>query len=158
MGTTRGRMGDLGERIESKAGEIAGQANSLAGDLRQRTSEMSHRTRDRIGGAAHIARDRAMQLAHSAKDQGRMLEQRVERTFEEQPLVMGVAALAVGALVGFALPITRREAQLLGATRDHLLEGAERMAEDALGRMGEFAERAMTSNGVSESHQASSAE
>jgi hypothetical protein len=51
---------------------------------------------------------------------------------EERPLAVGAAALAVGLLSGLALPGTRREDELLGDTRDELLESAREAGKDAL--------------------------
>jgi hypothetical protein len=51
---------------------------------------------------------------------------------ERRPLAVGVASLAAGLLAGLALPATRREDELLGDTRDELLESARDAGKDAL--------------------------
>jgi ElaB/YqjD/DUF883 family membrane-anchored ribosome-binding protein len=51
---------------------------------------------------------------------------------EERPLAVAGASLAVGMLAGLALPATRREDELLGDTRDELLESAREAGKDAL--------------------------
>ncbi len=49
---------------------------------------------------------------------------RVLRAAGERPRAVGGACLAAGFLIGFALPATRREDELLGASRDEVLERA----------------------------------
>ena len=63
--------------------------------------------------------------------QARRVEQQAERTFLDNPLAVGAAVLAVGAVVGLSLPRSRREDQLMGETRDRLLQGAQGAAHDA---------------------------
>ena len=61
-----------------------------------------------------------------------------------RPLVAGVAALALGALVGALIPETEKEHELLGAKRDELAQ----KAKDAM-RNGVAKARDMASNAVS---------
>jgi hypothetical protein len=61
---------------------------------------------------------------------------------ESRPLAVGVASLAVGLLAGLALPATRREDELLGDTRDELVESARDAGKDALARGKEAAQDA----------------
>jgi ElaB/YqjD/DUF883 family membrane-anchored ribosome-binding protein len=62
---------------------------------------------------------------------------------EERPLVVVAASLAVGLLVGLALPATRREDELLGDARDELLESARDTGREALDRGREVAATAV---------------
>lgn len=50
----------------------------------------------------------------------------------EQPLVVGAIGLAVGAVLGALLPLTRRENELMGETRDQLLEQAKEKGQETL--------------------------
>lgn len=53
----------------------------------------------------------------------------VEEFVEENPIMVGVAGLAVGLLVGALLPITRRENQYLGRYADEVKEQGLRYAQ-----------------------------
>ena len=55
------------------------------------------------------------------------------------PLVVGAVAAAVGVAVGLALPETERENQLMGETRDNLVERAQDMAQGAVAKAKEVA-------------------
>lgn len=54
----------------------------------------------------------------------------LERTWQRNPLLIGAASAVVGALVGLAVPETERENELMGETRDNMVEGVEQMARD----------------------------
>lgn len=75
-------------------------------------------------------RDRA---AGRAKRAGRGLTDFIE----SQPLVAGLVTAAIGALVGIALPGTRREDELMGGARDNLAS----QAREAAGRAREVAQK-----------------
>jgi hypothetical protein len=50
----------------------------------------------------------------------------------DNPMALGIAALAAGAVVGAALPRTHVENEYMGETRDQLLESARTMATDSV--------------------------
>jgi uncharacterized protein Yka (UPF0111/DUF47 family) len=59
---------------------------------------------------------------------------------ETNPLGLGLAALAIGAAIGLALPPTRRESQVLGPWRDQVVEKAQTVASDVKQRVQEVVE------------------
>jgi ElaB/YqjD/DUF883 family membrane-anchored ribosome-binding protein len=75
---------------------------------------------------------RAMQKVSQTSSQLRDLMSR-------NPLVVGAVAAAVGVAVGLALPETERENQLMGETRDNLVERAQDMAQGAVAKAKEVA-------------------
>ena len=58
---------------------------------------------------------------------------------EENPLAVGAVALALGAAVGFAIPLTRKENEYMGEYRDSVVEKAQATAQDALGTVKQMA-------------------
>jgi hypothetical protein len=81
--------------------------------------------------AAHVG-DRvvagASRVGARAKEQTQRLAGRTRESFDavraEQPLILGAAAVALGALVGGLIPGTRREDELLGEARDQVVQAA----------------------------------
>jgi hypothetical protein len=69
---------------------------------------------------------------------------RAKRTFwqtmEENPLAIGAAAAAAGALIGMALPSTEKENELMGETRDRLVQDATSTAQETLHKVQTVAE------------------
>lgn len=62
---------------------------------------------------------------------------------EERPLLVGTVSLAAGLLAGLVVPGTRREDELLGSTRDRLLDQARQRSRDAIDRGKEVAQGAV---------------
>jgi hypothetical protein len=50
----------------------------------------------------------------------------------EQPLVAAAAALVAGVAVGLLIPSTRKEDELMGETRDQLIESAREVRREAM--------------------------
>ena len=58
---------------------------------------------------------------------------------EENPLAVGAVALALGAAIGFAIPLTKKENEYMGEYRDNVLEKAQATAQDAIGTVKQMA-------------------
>lgn len=56
----------------------------------------------------------------------------LNRWVRENPLAVGAAAVAVGAIIGAAIPETERERELVGETRDRLIGKAQQMASQTV--------------------------
>jgi len=121
---TGGRAGGVRERAGSywhAAKRGSGRLSRLAGSARERAASMSERAR-RSGGQGGEYGERARET--------------FSQTLERQPLVLAAIGLAAGALLGAALPATRREDELLGATSDRLKERAWAAGREGYDRAG----------------------
>jgi ElaB/YqjD/DUF883 family membrane-anchored ribosome-binding protein len=107
-------------QIRSKASQLADDAGDLAGRAQ---SSLAHLTEE----AGRSARDLAARAAARSKD----IEQSVEDKLRENPLVVGAAALALGAVVGAVLPRTRIENEWLGEKRDEVVKKGQELAHRA---------------------------
>jgi ElaB/YqjD/DUF883 family membrane-anchored ribosome-binding protein len=92
-------------------------------DARHRASEMSSQARQRAAEMSHQARERARRVANQARS-------RWDSMIHQNPIAVGIAALAAGALVGATLPRTEMENEYMGETRDNLIDSAKSMAEE----------------------------
>jgi ElaB/YqjD/DUF883 family membrane-anchored ribosome-binding protein len=98
---------------------------------------MSHQRRLQISERSPQIARRAAYVGHEAAELGRQAYEGIERAgaravevSERNPLALGLFALAAGAAAAMLLPPTRRENELLGQTRDRLLESAQRSAAE----------------------------
>ena len=113
------------ERARSAASSAGETARSVAGSVGHTMSSAGHAARSAGEGAAEFMQS-AMDTAQSATRSARQMGKRTTRTIsdmvEQQPLLLGAAGIALGALVGAMLPRTRTEDEYLGETSDQLRE------------------------------------
>lgn len=95
---------DYGD-VRSGVRSAASGLSETAADLRQRTVQTTRRARNQF-----------------------------QRLLHENPLMVGAAAVVVGAAVGMALPETERENEWLGETRDNVVDKAQDVARNAATR------------------------
>ena len=102
-------------------------------EARSRVSNVAHRVSDRVTGAAHDVadrtRDRFSSTMHSVQDRTRGAGSDLMNLVQQQPVALGALALAAGALLGAALPITQYENRMVGPTRDRTLARAKEMGQ-----------------------------
>jgi hypothetical protein len=89
-----------------------------------------------VSEAAGTARERASELSWQARERARYRARQARvgfwQTMEERPLAIGAAALALGVVAGLMIPSTRKEDELMGETRDRLMERAKEVGGEAL--------------------------
>ena len=113
------RLEEVGERIEGAAEDVRARAEHW----RDEATEQFDEFRDE-------ASMRARRLQQRARMESQHVQRNAERLMHENPLAMGAAALALGVLVGWALPSTEVENRLVGEYRDDLVEQARHEAEN----------------------------
>lgn len=122
-----GFVDDAGNRVrdfQDEAGNAVAQVRHWA-DHNWR--EVRHSVGHGLAGVQSAARDTASNLTSGARDLGGSVQQqsdqlsrRIVSLFDQQPLVAGALAFAVGAAAGAALPHTAQEDDLLGEQADKL--------------------------------------
>lgn len=83
------------------------------------------------------------QVAHGIADKARAGGQRVEQTFDQNPMVLGAVAAAVGLAIGMTLPATEKESRLMGSKRDELMDKARETISETKDKVRHAAERAV---------------
>lgn len=101
------------------------------------------RARERASETAHEVAERTQHAAHAVAEQTRTQVRRVEDRFDEQPLVVGAATLALGLAAGLALPPSDREVRLMGDARDRLVDRVKDVAEETADKVQHVAARVM---------------
>jgi ElaB/YqjD/DUF883 family membrane-anchored ribosome-binding protein len=71
------------------------------------------------------AKDIANRAYSKAGEYSNVAYDTYDHHINENPLAVGAAAFALGAVVGLAIPSTRYEGELMGETRDELLKKAQ---------------------------------
>jgi hypothetical protein len=82
-------------------------------------------------------------MARTARQTTRLAQNQMQRMVRENPLAVGAAAAVIGAAIGLALPETERENELMGETRDNVVDTMQNRARDAAGRVQDAANNAV---------------
>lgn len=135
------RASETGRSIMDKASDLKNRVTGSTSSMAGRTQDMSHNARDRLHETTDQARARMNDLSHRSQEQYYRAKDSFGRMLEEQPLVLGVLGVAIGTLLGAALPSTRREDEMMGRTRDDLLEKAKDTAREQAEHLKESANR-----------------
>jgi hypothetical protein len=121
---TRGRMGETVEAIGYKT------------DVKSRVKDNVAEKKDAVVSRVTGAIPDADQVKSSARKVG---------ISKQNPLGLGIAAAAVGFLVGTLLPSTSVEDEKIGEMSDHVSEKAREAGQEALDRGSEVAREAVDS-------------
>ena len=123
-------MGEVG------AEGMVDRAREIGGNVTDAVSDSWNQARSRVNDTASRVADTASRLADSAQDARATLQQQAERATQgfntllrDNPLALGAIGIAVGALLGAALPTTEPENRLMGDTSDRLAEKARQAVQ-----------------------------
>jgi ElaB/YqjD/DUF883 family membrane-anchored ribosome-binding protein len=116
--------------------------SQLASQAREKGSQIAHQAREKTGQLAAQAREQASHLGEAASQQAQHVRQAFGQYMHDNPLAVGAMAIAVGMAVGFTLPRTRKEDELMGEKRDELLEKAKESGRDTLEKVEQVASQA----------------
>jgi len=105
--------------------EFANRASSWAG---QTGSELSRKAQDAARRAQHTTA---------------VAQRKVQRAWQQNPLMMGAASAALGLMVGLAIPETEIENEYMGETRDNAIEGVQQSVRDTVQRVQDAASSAV---------------
>jgi ElaB/YqjD/DUF883 family membrane-anchored ribosome-binding protein len=138
-GSTRSTLKSATRTVGGAASTAVGGVSTAASTAYSGVSTAASTAYQGLASAADSAYDgigtvgtQARQIAGTAQDQ-------YEYYLEENPLAVGAVALAVGAAVGFMIPATQTEGELMGEYRDSLVEKAGDVARGALDKVQQVA-------------------
>ena len=150
----QGQYGASGalHRAQETAGDVVDRAQETVGNIADRTQQtvgnVVSQAQETAGNIASQAQETVGYIADQAQHQAQRVEDRFQRILYENPLAVGAAALAVGTAIGFSLPQTQRENELMGETRDNLIDRAQEVAQDTIEKVqqvaGEVVDQAQT--------------
>jgi ElaB/YqjD/DUF883 family membrane-anchored ribosome-binding protein len=133
------KLGAATDAVKSAAGSAA----DLAANAKEKVSGFVSQAGDKLGDLTDQVKEQASGLTDKVKEQASELGDRVQegtrkarlgfwQLLEERPLVVGAATLAIGLLAGLSIPSTDVEDELMGETRDQLLDTAKETGREML--------------------------
>src|SRR5262249_31027309 len=117
------RAGETGARLKDNAGAAAAAMNEAASTAYETAARSSRQGAEALGRAADT-------VSEAATAGGR----NIMEFFKDQPLVLAGIGLALGALLGAALPTTETEDRLMGDASDATKRDAKDFAEQQMDR------------------------
>jgi ElaB/YqjD/DUF883 family membrane-anchored ribosome-binding protein len=132
----------LPQRLRSKAIHRKDQLQDVAGgakehileaatDLREAAHKAKDHTLDRLGEVKHSAEEHFDSAKTTLHDRAESARESYDGILEDNPLILGAVAIAVGLAVGLLAPPTQKEDAMMGPTRDHLLDQARSIVDNA---------------------------
>jgi len=121
-GAERRQGGSWQSGIKEKVGGVVSEAKDTISETASGVAGRAGELKDRAG-------ERIDDLSGEARRQSRRIKTNLEHAAEANPLFVGLGAAIVGLALGMLLPGTERENELMGSTRDELVDRAETTAE-----------------------------
>ncbi|WP_454868249.1 DUF3618 domain-containing protein [Pseudomonas farris] len=115
LDSARQRLHNTTDSLKDSYQAVKGKAAHLSDSLHAKTDQLSH--------TVHDTSDRLARRTHEMSDQ-------FSHLLKEQPLLMAAMGLAVGALLGAALPTTATERRYLGRTSASLTGKVKQQARE----------------------------
>jgi hypothetical protein len=140
---------------------VAGAAHSAketvagaASTARETVGEAAHVAREKVAGAVGTARETAREAVGRVEERAARLRERAHvqvrdakigfwQTLDQEPLMVGAAAVAVGLVAGLLIPSTRREDEMLGERRDEVVGRAQEKGREVLEKGKQVAQTAV---------------
>lgn len=139
---TSGLGTDVGEKAREIADSVADSARAAKERVTSAVSSAAASVRDTASTVADTTREQVSHLSAEAQYRARTAGDMLSNTLQENPLALGVAALAAGALVGLVLPSTRVESDYMGEARDQFVDKAKAVARETAEKVQRVTEEA----------------
>lgn len=159
---SRGRIQQAGQNVRERAGEVVGSATSKVQDAADKVQDVAGAAADKVQDVASVTSSKvqsaamdvadtassavesvrygAHQVAQEAQYRAERVGSRFGEIMEDNPLLIGAAAAALGAVIGFAFPSSEKENQIFGEKRDQLMERAQEVVGEKVQQVQQVAQ------------------
>jgi len=131
----------MGERMQSTKDSLGSSMQST----KDKVGNTMQSAKDSLTSGVQSARERASQLGDTASQQLDRAKESWDSIVRDNPLVIGAVGLAIGAVVAALAPRTRAEDELMGETRDDLMDKAKQAGTTKLDQVKDQAKQAASS-------------
>jgi ElaB/YqjD/DUF883 family membrane-anchored ribosome-binding protein len=155
----RFRGQQMGSNVRERAGEVVGGATGKVQDVAStaaskvqdaastagsKVQSAAADVADTAGSAVESVRYGAHQVAQEAQYRAERVGSRFGEIMEDNPLLIGAAAVAVGAVIGFAFPSSEKENEIFGEKRDQLMDRAQEVVGEKVQQAQQVASEAVS--------------
>jgi hypothetical protein len=135
MDETKGRVSETTGRMKEKIGEMkhtVSEKMHSASDRMHHTREQSGERMHSMGERARHARERLSEKGHRTGERVHEMRSNVTGFAHEQPLLLSLIGLGVGALFAAMIPPTRKEDEWLGEASDRMKHQAKEAGREQM--------------------------
>ena len=140
MSQAQERAGEMASTVQdgisTAAGQVAEGAGTVADSVVQGAGSVGSGV---ASGAASVAGGVQGTVA-GATNQAKQMPGRLRHMVEENPMRLGMVAVAIGSAAALVVPETQRENQMLGQARDSVIERAQATAQSTIEKVQQVAE------------------
>jgi hypothetical protein len=124
-GSGAASLGERVRRVAETADEYRQRAQAAVGSYADQTAEQARHVGD-------VTRVRMEETTIMLQQSWQEVGESIDRWLHENPLTVGVAAFALGAIAGLSVPTSEAEHRTLGVARDSLMQQAGRAVGSAV--------------------------
>ena len=121
----------VGDKIQSGASATRERLAESAEGAKDAANRTAADVKETVGRATDSVRGGMNRTAEIAQTQARQARDTFNSLVDEQPLVLGAIGLAIGAIIGAALPSTEQEDRLVGELSDKTLNKGKEISARA---------------------------
>jgi len=128
-------VGRVAEHAQQTVGEVAEQVQGAAGQVVDQVQETGGQVVDQVQAQASRA------------------QSFLQHQLEENPLLVGAVAVAIGGVLAATVPVTPREDQLMGDARDRVMGTAKELTQDTMHKVSRVVDEAQSAAKEEAHHQ-----
>lgn len=128
----RNKIGDTTDSAYDTAGSAYDAAAGAAGSAYDAAADAAESAYDAAGNAYDAAGNYVGDALDTVGNLGSQARESYDYYLNENPLAVGAVALALGAVVGLAIPTTSYENELMGEAREKLVSKAQNAAQETV--------------------------
>jgi ElaB/YqjD/DUF883 family membrane-anchored ribosome-binding protein len=114
-----------GADLKQRAQQLGDNLSDTWDQTTARVSELSDTMTDKLHSAGAQVSQKTQQATDALRQQGVRAKQSFTELLNDNPLALGAMGIALGAILGAALPITEQENQVLGKASDRVTDKAK---------------------------------
>lgn len=133
---------DYDTSLKEAKHNVTDELKSKVGQVKAKAEHAKEQVKDQLKDSLRSARDTGHELQHKVEHAGKELRHQAHKAsdnlqqfLKDQPLALGAAGVAIGAILGGLFPASRIEDQLMGQKRDEVLDKAKQASGEITQRV-----------------------
>jgi Protein of unknown function (DUF3618) len=126
-----GLLSEMGDSLQSGATAARSQFAGSQDAVKEGFNNTTQTVKETVNKTKDTVTDTVSKAASAAQNQAIRAREGFNVMLEEQPLVLGLVAIAIGAAIGAALPRTEQEDRLVGEIRDKAMAKAKEFGAES---------------------------